>query len=279
MPALPTASPTRQSSTCPRLGKIENIPTMGIALTAESRRREPSHAQAQFWTQAADDQRIAKAGDHSAVGIGVNLDRRGPPEHQDCASNHLIADSSPAIGEIRSNSTHHGSYPFGPASHRGLSPSGERYFRRSAVTNSVTGGEYLTFRTEGGVIRADAPQQVHMHGKAMMRKNRRLPRISKARLEEMTEQATVDAYSESEQITGWFTMIEENLGVPFETTVLGVPVTVEGVDLNRSEQIVAVCKRGRIRQSLPILDLPLPTPLPVGAEWIEAYRRWRAEDD
>jgi Calcium binding len=140
-------------------------------------------------------------------------------------------------------------------------------------------GEYLTFRTEGGVIRADAPQQVHMHGKAMMRKNRRLPRISKARLEEMTEQATVDAYSESEQITGWFTMIEENLGVPFETTVLGVPVTVDGVDLNRSEQIVAVCKRGRIRQSLPILDLPLPTPLPVGAEWIEAYRRWRAEDD
>jgi hypothetical protein len=81
------------------------------------------------------------------------------------------------------------------------------------------------------------------------------------------------------QAAGWFTMIEENLGVPFETTVLGVPVTVEGVDLNRSGQIVAVCKRGRIRPSLPILDLPLPAPLPVGAEWIEAYRRWRAEDD
>ena len=27
------------------------------------------------------------------------------------------------------------------------------------------------------------------------------------------------------------------------------------------------------RQSLPIIDLPLPTPLPDGAEWIEAYRR------
>ena len=91
----------------------------------------------------------------------------------------------------------------------------------------------------------------------------------------MIEQATVDAYNESEQITGWFTMIEENLGVPFETAVLGVPVTVEGVELNRSEQIVAVCKRGRIRQSLPVLDLPLPTPPPGGAEWVEAYRRWR----
>ena len=101
-------------------------------------------------------------------------------------------------------------------------------------------------------------------------------RISKARLEAMIEQATVDAYGESEQITGWFTMIDENLATPFETTVLGVPVTVERLDLDRSEQIVAVCARGRSRQSLPILDLPLPTPPPDGAEWIEAYRHWRA---
>ena len=102
-------------------------------------------------------------------------------------------------------------------------------------------------------------------------------RISKARLAEMIEEATVDAYGESEQVTGWFTMIEEHLALPFETTVLGVPVTVERVDLNRSEQIVAVCARGRDRQPLPILDLPLPTPPPDGAEWIEAYRQWRGE--
>jgi hypothetical protein len=39
--------------------------------------------------------------------------------------------------------------------------------------------------------------------RAMTPKNRRLPRIRKARLEEMIEQATVDAYNESEQITGF----------------------------------------------------------------------------
>src|SRR5437879_11555232 len=110
-----------------------------------------------------------------------------------------------------------------------------------------------------------------MHGRATTRKNRQRLPISKARLKEMIEQATVDAYNESEQITGWFTMIDENLAVPFETTVLGVLVTVERVDLNRSEQIVAVCTRGGSSQSLPILDLPLPTPPPDGAEWIEAY--------
>jgi hypothetical protein len=110
--------------------------------------------------------------------------------------------------------------------------------------------------------------------KTAKRPTRRL-RISKARLGEMIEEATVDAYGEAEQVTGWFTMIDENLAVPFETTVLGIPVTVERVALNRSEQIVAICRRGRDRQSLPILDLPLPSPPPDGAEWIHAYRQWR----
>ncbi len=87
----------------------------------------------------------------------------------------------------------------------------------------------------------------------------------------MVEEATVDACGESEQVTGWFTMIEDNLDMPFETTVLGVPVTVERVDLDRSEEIVAVCRRGRGRQSIPIVDLP------DGAEWVEAYCLWRGE--
>lgn len=94
----------------------------------------------------------------------------------------------------------------------------------------------------------------------------------------MIETATVDAHDESEQATGWFTMIEEQLEVPFETTVLGVGVTVEGVDLDDHEQVVAVCRRGRNRQVIPLLDLPLPPTPPAGAEWIEAYRQWRGDE-
>jgi hypothetical protein len=112
---------------------------------------------------------------------------------------------------------------------------------------------------------------------ASKRKGGQLPHLTKARFAEMIEQATVDAYGDSEQTTGWLTMIEENLALPFETKVLGVLITVERVDLDGSEQIVAICRRGRARQSLPIIDLPLPTPRPDGAEWIEAYRHWRAE--
>lgn len=41
------------------------------------------------------------------------------------------------------------------------------------------------------------------------------------------------------------------------------------------EQLVAVCARGKTRQRVSILDLLLPNPPPEGAEWIEAFRRWK----
>lgn len=90
----------------------------------------------------------------------------------------------------------------------------------------------------------------------------------------MVAEATVDCYDEAEQVGGLFTMIEDNLAVPFQTQVLGVRVTVQNVDLTNSGQIVAVCSRGQARQAIPILDLPLPAPRPDGAEWIDAYRHW-----
>ena len=97
---------------------------------------------------------------------------------------------------------------------------------------------------------------------------------TKRQLRELIDQALVDAYGESEQRGGLFTMLEEHLAVPFETQVLGVPVTVERIDLTRSDEIIARCRRGKTRQAISILDLPLPKPPPAGAEWIEAYRHW-----
>ena len=85
----------------------------------------------------------------------------------------------------------------------------------------------------------------------------------------------MDCYNDSECVTGFYTMLEEHLAMPFHTTVLGVDVMVQQVDLSGEDQIVAVCIRGRERQRIPIQDLPLPMPEPPGAEWIEAYRQWR----
>lgn len=93
-------------------------------------------------------------------------------------------------------------------------------------------------------------------------------------LDKLIEEATTDAYNESEQAGGFFAMIEENLALPFVTQVLGQEVTVAKLDITQRDEIVAICSRGKATQAIPILDLPLPNPRPVGAEWIDAYRRW-----
>ncbi|WP_018639784.1 hypothetical protein [Parafrankia elaeagni] len=98
--------------------------------------------------------------------------------------------------------------------------------------------------------------------------------LSDAELDALVERAVVDAYGEDEQLTAFHTMIEDSLAVPFQTTVLGVEVTVTGIGLLPGSGIVAICARGRHRQAIGILDLPLPTPPPAGAEWIHAYRHW-----
>src|SRR5690349_23482088 len=68
-------------------------------------------------------------------------------------------------------------------------------------------------------------------------------------------------------------MIEDNLEMPFETTVLGVMVTVNGITQTESG-IIADCARDGQHQAISVLDLPLPVPPPKGAEWIAAYRHW-----
>ena len=100
------------------------------------------------------------------------------------------------------------------------------------------------------------------------------PRFSTEYLDQLIAEATTDAYNESEQAVGFFTMIEENLAIPFVTQVLGQDVTVASIDITHRDEIVAICSHDKKNQSIPILDLPMPNSLPAGVEWIEAYRRW-----
>lgn len=74
----------------------------------------------------------------------------------------------------------------------------------------------------------------------------------------MAEEATVDAYDEAEQAGGFFTMIEENLGAPFSTVVLGVEVTVKRIYLTEGDEIVAICSRGKLARALRCAHAPPP---------------------
>ena len=84
----------------------------------------------------------------------------------------------------------------------------------------------------------------------------------------------MDCDTESEERAGLFDMISKHLEVPFVTMVLGVAVTVTAVELTTTEEIVAVCRRGRDVLRVALVVLPLPSSRPRGAEWIDAYRLW-----
>ncbi len=88
----------------------------------------------------------------------------------------------------------------------------------------------------------------------------------------------MDACGESEQVTGFHTIMENDrndLRIPFETEILGMTVIVEGIDITEDDQLVAVCRRDKTKQRISLSELPLTLPLPQGAEWIAAYRYWR----
>lgn len=99
-------------------------------------------------------------------------------------------------------------------------------------------------------------------------------KLTPARVREMIEEAIIDAYGEGEQTLGFLSKLQDQLRLPFTTIVLGVEVIVSHVDATEANEIVAMCRRGRARQAIPILALPPPSPRPVGWEWVEAYRVW-----
>jgi hypothetical protein len=95
-----------------------------------------------------------------------------------------------------------------------------------------------------------------------------------AQLDELIEEATVDCYDEEEQASGFFAIIDDNLALPFMTPILGVEASVASIVMDDNGRIKAVCERNGEQQRIDLIDLPLPSPPPSGAEWIAAYRRW-----
>lgn len=98
--------------------------------------------------------------------------------------------------------------------------------------------------------------------------------ITRARLERMVDEATVDCYGEAEEAACLLDALEVHVRLPFSTTILNVAVSVVRFELTDRDDIVALCTRDGAHQTVPLVDLPLPSPLPQGAEWIDAYRLW-----
>lgn len=133
-----------------------------------------------------------------------------------------------------------------------------------------------TIRTEDDLYGS----AIESHDRAMLGMRKKpepetnLPKLNKAKLEALVEEAIVDAYGDEEQKVGFLTMLQEHLALPFSVSILGVEAVVEKVDMTRDGRVVAICRRETVRQRVEILDLPLPKPAPAGSEWIAAYSYW-----
>lgn len=106
---------------------------------------------------------------------------------------------------------------------------------------------------------------------------RRRPRaLSRSMLRRLIEEATVDAYNDEEQATGFLTMIQDHLPCPFTALVVGEPVQVVGFDFGEPYEttVMAVCRRKGKRYKINVTSLEWEGRPPQGAEWIEAYRAW-----
>ena len=74
--------------------------------------------------------------------------------------------------------------------------------------------------------------------------------LSDAELETLIDEATADCYNEDEELTGFAVMLDGNLDLPFETTVLGVTVSAKEIG-QAASGIPAICVRGRTGRPFP----------------------------
>jgi hypothetical protein len=71
------------------------------------------------------------------------------------------------------------------------------------------------------------------------------PRLSRARLDELVDEALVDADTESQQATAFYEMMDSGLRLPFETEILGAAAIVESIDITGDDKLVGDLPEGQ----------------------------------
>ena len=98
-------------------------------------------------------------------------------------------------------------------------------------------------------------------------------------LDALIEEITVDCYSEDEELSGFLTYLDEALEHPVEATVMGMPVTLVGVDSADGplQGLVANCQRDGDDYQICLLDVVVPRGSEV-SRVLAAYRHWAGVD-
>ena len=103
---------------------------------------------------------------------------------------------------------------------------------------------------------------------------------SKEELDDLVDGIVVDAYNDDEQLTAFEAVIEDEVALPADASVVGEPVTVLKIDYDGNERrgLTARCRReDGSEYTVAACDLVFPEGL-KGSDYIAAYRRWLGID-
>lgn len=96
-------------------------------------------------------------------------------------------------------------------------------------------------------------------------------------VEEAHQDATVDAYNEYEQHTGFLTAVEEQLAFPFRVSVMGEILQVAAMEWPKRDEFgldLLVERDGKLHR-VDAKSLELVQPFPDGHLTLAAYLKWR----
>ena len=97
---------------------------------------------------------------------------------------------------------------------------------------------------------------------------------NKILFEKIIKEATMDCYSEYEQIAGWTCVLEDNIMAPCKCQIGKENAILENIDMNdNSSEIFGIIKLHKSKIRVPIEDISLENI--DSMQYIEAYRYWR----
>jgi len=112
--------------------------------------------------------------------------------------------------------------------------------------------------------------------------NRRGPEGNKEldALDGMIEEITVDAHGDDEKLQAFRQAFEDDVALPVDGFVIGIPVSVIEVDYDGNERrgLTARCRREDGSEHVVSVSEVLLAPTSAGARHVAAYRRWLGLD-
>lgn len=94
-------------------------------------------------------------------------------------------------------------------------------------------------------------------------------------LDQIIEDATIDAYDISEQISGFQVLLEDADICPFAAQLSGKSVTIIRIKV-KNDRLFGIYRYGGVKHTIDLLDLKFD-PKMKGYQYLAAYKKWSGE--